>query len=545
MNQAIGGRQFRGMVLSAAHSVENEKKVLNKLNVFPVPDGDTGTNMSLTLQMAEKELAKITSDEIGEVADKVANALLRGARGNSGVILSLLFRGIARGLKDKETASAQEIASALSIGVETVYKAVMKPSEGTILTVARESAEAAARQAEENGDCIRLFEVLLAQAEDTLARTPDMLPVLKQANVVDAGGKGLCIIYASMLSFLKTGRITECEAVEPAAYAPGEEAEFDAFNTEDITFAYCTEFIINKQTKDDPELFREYLGTMGDSVVMVDGGEIIKVHIHTNAPGKVIDRAMEYGPLSSMKIDNMKEQHTEILTLKPEAKKPVPPEKRYGVVAVCAGKGFESVFRDLNVDRIVTGGQTMNPSTEELVRACESVPAEIVFVLPNNKNIIMAAQQANTISDREIIVIPTRTMAQGVCAMLEYDEQKPESELVEDMTDAARSVKTAQVTFAARNSEFDGKRIKKDQIMGMCESRVEVIGKDKEAVALETLAKMIDGTTEFVTIYYGEGVTEEEADALKTQIEQIYDEDLEVTVVCGGQPVYYYIIAVE
>ncbi len=426
MVSSIDGNTLKGMILSAAHSVENEKKVLNKLNVFPVPDGDTGTNMSLTLSMAAKELEKINSNNIGEISEKIANALLRGARGNSGVILSLLFRGIAKGFKGLQSADARDIANAFSTGVETVYKAVMKPSEGTILTVARESAEAGSVQAEISGDVEKLFSVILKQAEDTLARTPEMLPVLKQANVVDAGGKGLVVIYNAMNAYLTTGKIIESNAGEAETDKVSEEAGFENFNTEDIKFAYCTEFIINKNSGKDPEIFRSFLETMGDCVVMVDGGDIIKVHIHTNGPGKVIDRAMEYGPLSSMKIDNMKEQHNEILKIDPEKKEPVKPEKKYGVVSVCAGEGFESVFKDLNVDRFVTGGQTMNPSTEDIVEAAEQVPAEIVFVLPNNKNIIMAAQQANTLTSREIVVIPTRTMAQGVCAMLEFDESKDE-----------------------------------------------------------------------------------------------------------------------
>jgi DAK2 domain fusion protein YloV len=539
----INGALLRDAIISGSNNINRYKQQVNELNVFPVPDGDTGTNMSMTMTAACKEISRIKDCTAGDVADIAASALLRGARGNSGVILSLLFRGIAIGLKDKKEISGLDIADALRIGVESAYKAVMKPTEGTILTVARLAAETAANIATPDSDTIEVFEKALISARQALDNTPELLPILKKAGVVDAGGKGLVLIFEGMLKTFQTGEIIQTdEQLQDQAEAV---ADLSAIEDEEITFTYCTEFIIdilNRTEGRDSIALRAYLESIGDSVVVVEDASIIKVHVHTNNPGRAIEEAILFGSLSNIKIDNMRLQNEE---KKRQLKKFIKPEKGYGIVAIAAGDGIISVFNDLGVDNIVQGGQTMNPSTEDILAAIEATPAEDVFVLPNNKNIIMAAEQAVPLADRRVHVIHTKTIPQGIAAALAFDAEIAADELEKQMSDAAAKISTGLVTFAARDSDFDGHKIKQGEILGLANGKLAISETEPIKAAFKLCKQIIDKNSNFVTIFFSEGIIEEQANELKALLDGKYAGQLDVTIIPGGQPIYYFIISVE
>ena len=547
MIDIIDGALFQRMVVHAAASINAQKQSINELNVFPVPDGDTGTNMSLTIGTAAAEAKKKPATTVAQAAATNASALLRGARGNSGVILSLLFRGVSKALKDHDTADGVALAAALHEGVSAAYKAVMKPAEGTILTVSRLAAKAAAEAAQEQNSAEHVLEAAIAHGQEALAETINQNPVLKKAGVVDAGGKGFLIILQGMLDEMRG--IPAPQGGEDDAPKAKDKADFATFETGDITFGYCTEFICSRDNTKDPQLLRSFLNGMGDSLVLVDDDEIIKVHVHTNHPGRVLEEALTYGALLTVKIENMREQHTEILEeakeTQEEAPGIVPAEKKYGVVAVCAGGGLASVFRDLGVDGIISGGQTMNPSTEDILREIARTPAETVFVLPNNKNIIMAAQQCvGLIEGREVVVIPTRTVPQGISTLLVMDPEGPVQDNVDAMTEAMSHVHTSEVTYAARNSDFDGFAIKEGDYMALSDGQLFGTAQSMEEL-LENLAQAeTQQNAEFINIFYGEDVDEESAGKALELFQRLCP-NAEITLLSGGQPVYYYMISAE
>ncbi len=543
MIDIIDGALFQRMVIHAAASINAQKQSINELNVFPVPDGDTGTNMSLTIGTAAAEAKKKPAATVAQAAATNASALLRGARGNSGVILSLLFRGVSKGLKEHDTADGAALAAALNEGVSAAYKAVMKPAEGTILTVSRLAAKAAMEAAQEQNSAEHVLEAAIAQGQEALAETINQNPVLKKAGVVDAGGKGFLIILQGMLDEMRGIAAPQGDADE--APQAKDKADFASFETGDITFGYCTEFICSRDNTKDPDLLRSFLNGMGDSLVLVDDDEIIKVHVHTNHPGRVLEEALTYGALLTVKIENMREQHTEILEEVQEEPAVAPAEKKYGVVAVCAGGGLASVFRDLGVDGIISGGQTMNPSTEDILREIARTPAEVVFVLPNNKNIIMAAQQCvGLIDGKEVVVIPTRTVPQGISALLVMDPEGPTEDNVNAMTEAMGHVHTSEVTYAARNSDFDGFAIKEGDYMALSDGQLFGTAQSMEEL-LENLAQAeTQQTAEFINIFYGEDVDEESAGKALELFQRLCP-NAEITLLSGGQPVYYYMISAE
>ena len=556
----INGDILRNAIISAANNLANNKKQVDDLNVFPVPDGDTGTNMSMTLGNSARELEKLTGATAGKVASVNASALLRGARGNSGVITSLLFRGFAKGIGEDEFVTAENIAKAFEFGVEAAYKAVMKPTEGTILTVARVASEFARKSFDEGKGDIEVFEAAIAGAKQALEQTPELLPQLKKAGVVDAGGYGFVLILEGMHSVFKKGEIIPSAATvnddEQESSPVSAAGEFEG----EITFTYCTEFIVNrdKECEKEPNELRLFLETIGDCVVVVDDEEIIKVHVHTDHPGNAIENALTFGPLVHLKIENMRDQHerakhdAEIAKKKPAKNiertktfKPVEPTKPVGFVSVCAGEGLEALFKDLGVDTIVSGGQTMNPSTDDILKAIESTPAETVFVLPNNKNIIMAAEQAIPISTRKVIVIHTRTIPQGITACLTYNPDSDDESNAIEMQKAIEKIATGQITFAARDSDFDGHKIKKGELMALLGGKISFVDTDLEKTVMKLLKQMIKRDSQFVTVIYGEDVTEEQAAIIEQQIHEKYGQKTEITVIQGGQPIYYYIISVE
>ena len=547
MIDIIDGALFQRMVVHAAASINAQKQSINELNVFPVPDGDTGTNMSLTIGTAAAEAKKKPATTVTQAAATNASALLRGARGNSGVILSLLFRGVSKALKDHDTADGVALATALHEGVSAAYKAVMKPAEGTILTVSRLAAKAAAEAAREQNSAEHVLEAAIAHGQEALAETINQNPVLKKAGVVDAGGKGFLIILQGMLDEMRG--IPAPQGGEDDAPKAKDKADFATFETGDITFGYCTEFICSRDNTKDPQLLRSFLNGMGDSLVLVDDDEIIKVHVHTNHPGRVLEEALTYGALLTVKIENMREQHTEILEEAKETQEEepgiVPAEKKYGVVAVCAGGGLASVFRDLGVDGIISGGQTMNPSTEDILREIARTPAETVFVLPNNKNIIMAAQQCvGLIEGREVVVIPTRTVPQGISTLLVMDPEGQVQDNVDAMTEAMSHVHTSEVTYAARNSDFDGFAIQEGDYMALSDGQLFGTAKSMEEL-LENLAQAeTQQNAEFINIFYGEDVDEESAGKALALFQRLCP-NAEITLLSGGQPVYYYMISAE
>ena len=560
MIEYIDGLTFKSMVVSACAALNANKQKLNDLNVFPVPDGDTGTNMSMTITNAVNELNKKHPETLGDVASTVASGMLRGARGNSGVILSLLFRGISKRLKGQEKADAQLFAAAMQDGVDAAYKAVMKPKEGTILTVARLSSAAAVEFAANGADIELMLTHAMEAGREALADTQNLNPVLKKAGVVDSGGMGYMTIFETMLEFLQ-GRFEMPEIVEEVTSAPttNAKADFESFDTGDIVFGYCTEFIVERQNDKDPDLLRAYLNTMGDSVVCVDDDEIIKVHVHTNEPGNVLTEALTYGQFISTKIENMRLQHTELSggaaphdhTVAHEAPKTeeaedvvAEAEKEMGIVAVCAGAGLESLFLELGADQVVTGGQTMNPSTEDILAAVNKTPANTVFVFPNNKNIIMAAQQAGRLCEKTVIVIPTASVPQGISALINFDAEADAGELEALFNETIEDVHTAQITYAARDSDFGGHTITAGQYLALFDN--DLLGSNNSLN--ELLDKMNEKIGEFdpsiISVYYGEDIQEEEAQKTAEYIGQAFPE-AELMVVNGGQPVYYYMISVE
>ncbi len=540
MREYIDGQAFKDMILYAASALESNKQTINELNVFPVPDGDTGTNMSLTMNAAAAELRKTTPPTIGKAAEITSAALLRGARGNSGVILSLLFRGMARVLKDKNEVGGAVLAEAMAEGVSAAYKAVMKPAEGTILTVSRLSAERAKVVAAEGAGAEAMLSSSIKAAKEALANTINQNPVLKKAGVIDAGGKGYVIILEAMLASLRGEKVPDSGVITEVK----EKADFSDFDTEDITFTYCTEFIVERENKKEPRLLQSFLSNIGDSIVVVDDDEIIKVHVHTNTPGAVLTEALSYGSLLTTKIENMRKQHTETINREEEEKVAAVPQKKYGVVAVCAGEGMEAVFRDLGVDGLVSGGQTMNPSTEDILNQINKTPAETVFVLPNNKNIIMAAEQCAALTDKKVIVIPSLTIPQGIVALLDFDPSLDEETLKANMIASLSRVHTIQVTYAARNSEYDGHEIKEGDYLALLEGKLIAIEKDLDSIISVVGDKLLDISPEFVTVFYGSDVPEDTASECASKFEEKLS-GTEITLVSGGQPVYYFIISAE
>ena len=562
----INGQIFRDAVISAAYNITNQRDAVNALNVFPVPDGDTGTNMSMTISAAKRELERLDDDAtVDEVSKTAASALLRGARGNSGVILSLLFRGFSKGLAGKKAAAADDIANALTLGVEAAYKAVMKPTEGTILTVSRAAAETAREAASGFGeDVAGLWDKITEAASQMLDKTPDMLPVLKKAGVVDAGGKGFLVVLEGMQSVIKSGVIIPLDGDSGRAAAPASD-DSSFFKDEhgfegEITFTYCTEFIVlRKDAEQNALALRAFLETIGDCVVVVEDEDIIKVHIHTDHPGRALEEALTFGMLTNLKIENMREQFAAGVsnaqrTAKAEAQRsggdfqyqPVDPQRDFGFVSVAAGDGVRQLFLDLGADNVVSGGQTMNPSTDDILSAIHATPAKTVFVLPNNKNIIMAAEQAIKLADRHVMVLQTKTVPQGLSAMLAFDPGSDSESNYIEMSKTAERVGTGQITFAARDSDFDGHKIKEGEILALENGKLAFVEKDllKAAGKLaKSLIKKQDDCA-FVTIIYGADATEEQAKQIEESIHAKYS-DVEVTLVNGGQPVYYFIISAE
>ena len=543
MRQTINGADFRRLMISAAAAIEINKQKLNELNVFPVPDGDTGTNMSMTINAAAADLRKAEDPSLEKAAAISASAMLRGARGNSGVILSLLLRGISRKLKGADICDGVLWAAALQEGVDAAYKAVMKPAEGTILTVARLAAAKAGQAAQENNYFEFVHEAAIEEAKVALANTVNQNPVLKKAGVVDAGGKGWLVALEAMMSALRGEDIVVPDGMESEEVK--DQADFADFDTEDITFTYCTEFIISRENDKDPDALRAFLSELGDSLVLVDDEEIIKVHVHTNDPGTALHEAVSYGSFVTVKIENMRLQHTEKVMSEQElAPKIAEPEKPFGVVSVCAGKGLADVFKDLGVDGIISGGQTMNPSTQDILEAVNKVPAETVFVLPNNKNIIMAAEQVDALTPKHVVVIPSKTVPQGVTAMLSFNPEGTEDENVAALTEALSTVDTMQITYAARNSDFDGYDIHEGDYLAMYGSALFGTSRDIKVLLRALAEKVRDEGKSYITIYYGEDIQEKHAQKAADLFAEICP-DADVNLLQGGQPVYYYLISAE
>ncbi len=560
----INGQILRDAFISGANNISNFRQTVDALNVFPVPDGDTGTNMSMTIGSAKRELLLLHDDStVADVSHAAASALLRGARGNSGVILSLLFRGFSKGLKGKNEACGKDISDALTMGVEAAYKAVMKPTEGTILTVARLASEHISEIVSENPetDAVVIWREMISSAKEALAQTPELLPVLKKAGVVDAGGQGFVVIIEGMMSVIENGVIIESDDDKANAASVSEKNAAGEYEG-DITFTYCTEFIVMKSDKDTSSIkLRAYLESIGDSAVVVDDEDIIKCHVHTDNPGNALQEALKYGMLTKIKIENMREQFENQKESARQNEKQaesqneefpyvaVDPDKEFGFVSVCAGDGIKQLFTDLGVDQVVSGGQTMNPSTDDILSAIHATPAKNVIVLPNNKNIIMAAEQTIKLADRNVTVLPTRTIPQGITAMLSFDASSDLEINRLEMTKAFEKVGTGLVTFAARDSNFDGHKIQKGEILALENGKVSFVEKDLEKATVKLIRSLIrkDETKDecFVTIIYGEGVTEEQAASVEEAVRAKVSDNVEFALVDGGQPVYYYIISVE
>lgn len=543
----LSGKILRDAIISGANNIINNKESVDELNVFPVPDGDTGTNMSMTIRNAVAELNMLSdSVTVETVAQTAASAMLRGARGNSGVILSLLFRGLSKGLAGKHEATVEDYCNALKLGAEAAYKSVMKPTEGTILTVARVAAEKA--NDAQCKDFPELFDVLTTAAKETLDQTPEMLPVLKKAGVVDAGGMGYYTILKGMASVICGGVMIGAkeETATEKAVVTNAAGTFET----DIEFTYCTEFIVVKSdVNKDATKLRAFLESIGDCVVVVDDDSIIKVHVHTEHPGKALEEGILYGSLINLKIENMKEQHKGAAAKAEMQKKqklaPAEPVKDFGLVSVTSGAGLEDLFKDLGVDVIVRGGQTMNPSTEDILEAINATPARNIFVLPNNKNIIMAAEQAVKLTDRNVIVLQTRTIPQGITAMLAFDESSDFSTNGVNMTKALDNVGSGSITFAVRDSDFEGKQIKKGEILAMENGKLAFVEKDVTKALIKITKKLIRSGSSYITIIYGSDVTDETAQAAFEALRAKISDDIEIVLVNGGQPVYYYLISVE
>lgn len=559
--------------ISGANNISNKKEYINELNVFPVPDGDTGTNMTLTIMSAVAEVKSLDKPTINSLAKAISGGSLRGARGNSGVILSQLLRGFCRDVKDKEEITLEVIASAFAHATETAYKAVMKPKEGTILTVARAMAEKASDLLSTEDDLVEYLEKIVEAGDEALAGTPELLPVLKEAGVVDSGGQGLMEIMRGFLMALKgEAAVLEGDAV-PSGPARGagllEEiptakgSSRDDISTADIKFGYCTEFIVllEKELSDkEIEKIKEFLLSIGDSLVCVADEEVLKIHVHTNHPGQAFEKGLEYGQLTRCKVDNMREEHNERISFaipyeaddkseasseKSQEEKPKEPPKKYGFVAVSAGEGLSTIFEEIGVDYVIRGGQTMNPSTDDIISAIDKVNAENVFILPNNKNIVLAANQAAEIIDaKKVYVVTTATIPQGIAAMLEFNEALEPEENLEGMKEASLGIKTGEITFAVRDTSVEGKEIRKNNIMGISDNGIDAVGTDVEEVTKQLIDTLVDGDSGLISLYYGEDVSKEEAEAFAASLSEKYD-DLDVDIRFGGQPIYYYILSVE
>lgn len=560
----INGISLKNAIISAANNILHHKNEINDLNIFPVPDGDTGTNMSLTIQSAVQALETINTTSAGEVLKITASAMLRGARGNSGVILSILFRGISDSVQDMHELDGFALIEALGLGVEKAYNAVMNPTEGTILTVAKSAYEAGKNAVEVDKDPIIVLSAVYAAAEDALLLTPEQLPVLKKAGVVDAGGKGLCMILEGMLSLLRDGVMINADTPENENKAVSNSDEADDFFKKaaiefdsDITYTYCTEFIVgkNKDYAESPLELRAALEKIGDCVVVAEDADIIKGHIHTEHPGEALELALHFGQLLTVKVENMKEQNRKAAEANKNAQnksnnmplpEPAEPTEEIGFVAVATGEGLSNLFRDLGCNQIVSGGQSMNPSTDDIYNAILATPAKTVFVFPNNKNIIMAAEQAAPlVTDREVIIVPTRTIPQGLTAMLSYDAEATAELNHEAMLQAAKTVKTGQVTYAARNSEFGSTKIHEGEIIALENGKLKIREKDPVKAAVKLTKEMINRDTSFVTVIYGEEINENQATQALEAIQSKVGDGVEVTLVNGGQPIYYFIISVE
>ena len=544
------------MFLAGAQNIEAKKEYINELNVFPVPDGDTGTNMSLTIMAAAKEVTALERPDMKDLAKAISSGSLRGARGNSGVILSQLLRGFTKSIREENEIDVLGFSAACSRARDTAYKAVMKPKEGTILTVASGIAEKAAEMANETDDLEVFFPAVLEYAEEVLAKTPEMLPVLKEAGVVDSGGQGLLEVLKGAYDAFQ-GKEVDYSAIKPSAGATV--TKVNAEDTADIKFGYCTEFIILTEkefTEEDERDFKGYLSSIGDSIVCVADEDVVKIHVHTNDPGLAIQRALTYGQLSRMKIDNMREEHQEKLIRDAEKlsaqqaqedakKKEEEPRKPMGFIAVSIGEGLNDIFRELGADYIIEGGQTMNPSTEDMLNAIDQVNADTIFILPNNKNIVLAANQAKAlVEDKEIVVIPTKTVPQGITAIINFMPDADASANEETMLEEIKNVKTGQVTYAVRDTHIDDKEIHEGDIMGIGDHGILSVGKDIEATTKDMLAQLVDDDSELISLYYGEDVTEEDAERFTGEIEALYP-DVDIDVHSGGQPIYYYVLAVE
>ena len=569
MINTLNGNTFAQMIISGANNLYNNKKTVDELNVFPVPDGDTGTNMSLTTAAMAAELMKKSDMTLTKAADTMSFAALRGARGNSGVILSQFFRGISKSLKGKKECNGAEFALALKDGSDAAYKAVMKPTEGTILTVAREVAIGAQLAANTEDDIVTVMEKAVERGNKALKKTTQMLPALRQANVVDAGGQGWMFVLEGALSYLKNGVVIEKAGADEQTAAPVVKSQ-ETVKTEDIKFKYCTEFIVEKKSKGlSVDGFRNAIAPKGDCMLVIDDEEIVKVHIHTNHPGFVLEEAIKLGEMINLKIDNMKHQHKSIIEeakndapvkvqaakkaeqkpkqkKAPKAKEPVE-IKDFGFVAVCMGKGITTILKDLGVDKIIEGGQTMNPSTEDIIKAVKRVKAKTIYVFPNNKNIIMAAQQAaELVEDKKVVVIETKSIPQCISAMMSFNAKRSADTNTKNMTKAIGKVSSAQLTYAVRDTEIDGMTIKKDDILGMVEGKITSVGKDIDDVLNNVISEMTDEDTEFITVYYGKEIKKPQADRMLRALEAKYESDeIEVSFKKGGQPLYYYIVSVE
>ena len=554
----IQGNQLRDAMISASNVLAQQKQQVDELNIFPVPDGDTGTNMSMTLSAAARELARLQNPTVSETADTASAALLRGARGNSGVILSLLFRGFSKGLKGKTQATGAELAAALKLGVEAAYKAVMKPTEGTILTVAREAADKGIAAGRKDTSVEYVWEAICAEAYASLQRTPELLPVLKKAGVVDAGGQGLYVILRAMQDVFRGEPIVQGETAVSKTASERKASAAASFDT-DIKFTYCTEFIVARDPKctKDPLELRAYLESIGDCVVVVDDEEIIKVHVHTNDPGKALSKGVVYGQFETVKVENMRIQHENAgwvdddAAALPAAPARVEPEEEFGFVAVAAGDGLTALFSDLGCQQVVSGGQTMNPSTDDILSAIEATPAKVVYVLPNNKNIILAAEQAIPLADREVHVLPTRTIPQGIAAMLAFDPDAAVENNLTSMMKAADNVATGSITFAARDSDFENREIHEGDILALDNGKLTFTDTDISHAAVKLTRNMVTARrltgkpVSFITLLFGEGVTEYAANKVCATLQSKLGSDIEISVIPGGQPVYYYFISIE
>ena len=556
----VDAKLLQKLFLAGAKSIEANKEYINELNVFPVPDGDTGTNMSLTIMAAAKDVNQLDNPSMQTLAKAISSGSLRGARGNSGVILSQLFRGFCKVVRDYEELNVTILANAFERAVETAYKAVMKPKEGTILTVAKGGAERAAQLVAETDDCVVFLEEVIKYMDEVLSRTPDMLPVLKEAGVVDSGGQGLLTIMQGVYDALMGKEVDiTIEAPKAAPVIEKTGAGSDNISTADIKFGYCTEFIIMLEKAYDMNTeadFKAYLESIGDSIVVVSDDDIVKVHVHTNAPGLAIQRALTYGSLTRMKIDNMREEHNERVVqgnekqqaasvAAPAPVKALEKRKPVGFIAVSIGAGLDEIFKGLGADYLIAGGQTMNPSTEDMLNAIDAVNADTIFIFPNNSNIILAAEQAKHLTeDKEIIVIPSKTVPQGITALINYVFDKSPAENEKNMIEEMKRVKTGQVTYAVRDTNLDGKDIKKDDIMGIGDKVIMAVGRDIADTTVELVSCLMDDESELVSLYYGEEVTEEDAQAVADMISELYP-DVDVEVHPGGQPIYYYVLSVE